>query len=95
MGNDASTMVAVASAKSKMNSTLDSINKSLDGTAQKEETHLAGCATKRESDQRRKDREREYELKKQERAARKKALSSQWESNRKLNADKPAKKSLW
>ena len=88
-------MVAVAQAKSKMNSAMADINKSLEGTAKKDNPSVVGCANKRESDQRRKDREREYELKKKERAERKKMLSSQWQSHRKQNEDKPEKKSLW
>eukprot|EP00522_Entomoneis_paludosa_P014799 CAMPEP_0172450102 /NCGR_PEP_ID=MMETSP1065-20121228/8597_1 /TAXON_ID=265537 /ORGANISM="Amphiprora paludosa, Strain CCMP125" /LENGTH=96 /DNA_ID=CAMNT_0013201875 /DNA_START=30 /DNA_END=320 /DNA_ORIENTATION=+ len=96
MGNDASTMVAMAGAKAKMNATLGDINKSLDGQPKQEDAGYAGVATKKESDQRRKDREREYELKKKERAARKSKLSEQWASHRQANEEKPEKKSsLW
>eukprot|EP00527_Entomoneis_sp_CCMP2396_P009137 CAMPEP_0198137174 /NCGR_PEP_ID=MMETSP1443-20131203/710_1 /TAXON_ID=186043 /ORGANISM="Entomoneis sp., Strain CCMP2396" /LENGTH=88 /DNA_ID=CAMNT_0043798521 /DNA_START=74 /DNA_END=340 /DNA_ORIENTATION=+ len=87
-------MVAMATAKSKMNSTLGDINKSLEGTSKKEDDGLAGCATKKESNQRRKDREREYELKKKERSQRKSKLSDQWKEHKQANKPEE-KKSMW
>ena len=83
MGNEASTTLATANAKNQFNNTMKEINQSLGGTAQKETDGLAGCASKRESAERRKEREKEYEVKKKERAERKKKLSQQWEANRK------------
>ena len=95
MGNEASTAMAVASAKANMNKTMDDINKSLEGTATKEDPGYKGVATKKESNQRRKDREREYELKKKERSQRKAKLSEKWEQNKKANEDKSEKKSSY
>lgn len=80
-----------------MNNTFASINESLEGTTPKKDPS-AGVASKKESVQRRKDREREYEIRKNERAERKKSLEKQWQEHRKDHSgDKiqPASKEWW
>jgi hypothetical protein len=82
MGNEASTVMAAATAKSKINSTMSTIEAKLSAQP-KEDKKLVGCANKKEERQRRKERETEFKKKRDEREVRKKKLGDMWEANRK------------
>jgi hypothetical protein len=92
MGNEASSVVAAASATHKFNQGMSSINKKLDGTAKNPNDGMAGCATRKESKARTKEREKEYAERKKEREERTKKLGAQWAEHRSINSAPPDKK---
>lgn len=90
MGNQASAALAVANAKSKMNSTMDEINKGL-----KTQPKSDGPKNRREHELRRKEREMEFREKQVARAERKSKLSEKWAAHHQENTEAPAKKGLF
>ena len=97
MGNEASSVVAAASATHKFNQGMSSINKQLEGTAKKESDGLAGCATRKESKARTREREKEFAERKREREERKSKIGAQWADHRSINQAPaaPAEKKKW
>ena len=84
MGNDVSSNVAMAGAKSKFDATMADINNQLGNTSQKDEK--VGCASKKESRDRRAQREADYKMKQAARAERKAHLAQQWAANKQKNS---------
>ena len=74
--------MAAAAAKNQMNSVLGDAQKGLEKDPKAEEN----ARKKAEIDQRNKDSQKEYEKKKQERAANKKKLSDAWAANKRANS---------
>jgi hypothetical protein len=90
MGNDVSSVMAVANAKNQFNKSMGQINEQLAGQPKTD-----GPIPKKQLEERRKEREAEFEAKKEARAERKAKLSQQWNSHRQANSDAPEKKGLF
>jgi len=86
MGNEASTAMAVANAKSQLNSGMKDLNKRISGQPKDEKDGLVGCANRKEAEKRRKERQEDFKKRQMERAERKKALSERWASHRQENS---------
>ena len=93
MGNQASAAMAVANAKSQLKGGMKDLNERISGQPKDEKDGLAGCANRKESQQRRKERQEDYKKRQTERAERKKALSEKWASHRQMNS--AAQKKSW
>ena len=90
MGNEASTAMAIANAKSKMNNTFDQINDSLNKQPKKDLPK-----TQKEHNQRRKDRQADYKEKQAVRAERKSMIAEKWASHRQENTTAKSKKGFF
>ena len=90
MGNEASSAIAMASAKSQFNGVMKDVNDALANVQKKEQP-----TTQKEMKARQKERQAEYEKKKQERAEKKFSISKQWAENKKSNTEVGEKKSIF
>lgn len=93
MGNEASVALATAQAKGKFTQAMQQANTSLQ--TQPRDDKLAGCASRKEADQRRKERELEFKVKQEARQHRKSLLADKWASNKQLETDTAPKKGFF
>ena len=93
MGNEASVALATAQAKGQFNKAMKQANDGLKSHAKDDNDGLVGAASKKDANQRRRDRQAEFRLKQAERDERKSKISEKWAAHKATKS--PEKKGIF